>query len=166
MSKPFILAICGKKNSGKTTLITRLVPVMAEKGYKVAVIKHDGHDFICDVPGTDSYKFSQTGAYGVAVFSEHRMMIQRIGTEEDESDLIRMFPEADIILLEGFKDYPYPKIEIVRKGVSEEPVSNPENRVAIVTDHPAEKFDSRVLELNDTKGIAELISSAADGKQL
>lgn len=159
MRKPLILAICGKKNSGKTTLITGLVPLLTEKGYRTAVIKHDGHDFSCDVPGTDSYRFSQTGAYGVAVFSDQRMMIQRIGTGDDEKDIIGMFPEADIILLEGFKDYPYPKIEIVRKEVSGEPVSNPENRIAIVTDHPADKFEGRVLDLNDIDGIACLIYS-------
>ena len=158
MEKPMILAVCGKKNSGKTTLITRLVPELKSRGYKVAVIKHDGHDFTCDVPGTDSYKFSQTGAYGIAVFSEHRMFIQRIGTGETEKDLIAMFPEADIILLEGFKDYPYPKIEIVRKGISEAPVSNPENRIAIVTDHSPDTFDETVLDINDIKGIAEFIT--------
>lgn len=155
MDKPLIVAVCGTKNSGKTTLITRLVPELTGAGYKVAVIKHDGHDFSCDVPGTDSYKFSQTGAYGVAVFSEHRMMVHKTGTGEDEKDLIRLFPEADIILLEGFKDHPYPKIEIVRKGINDRPVSNPENRIMIVTDHPAEMFDERVMGLDDIKGIAE-----------
>lgn len=75
MNDPRIIAICGTKNSGKTTLITRLLPVLTGKGYKVAVIKHDGHDFACDVPGTDSYRFTENGAYGVAVFSPHRMFI-------------------------------------------------------------------------------------------
>lgn len=159
MNKPFILAVCGKKNSGKTTLITGLVPELKSRGYKVAVIKHDGHDFTCDVPGTDSYRFSQTGAYGIAVFSEHRMFVQRIGTGETEKDLIAMFPEADIIVLEGFKEYPYPKIEVIRKGVSEVPVSNPENRIAIVTDYSPEMFDEPVLDINDIKGITEYILS-------
>ena len=155
MGKQKIVAICGVKNSGKTTLITRLVPELTERGYKVAVIKHDGHDFSCDVPDTDSYRLSHTGAYGVAVFSERRMMVQRIGTGEDENDLIRLFPEADIILLEGFKDYPYPKIEIVRKGISDRPVSDPENRIMIVTDHPADMFDEVVLRPDDIEGIIE-----------
>ena len=159
MDKPLILAVCGTKNSGKTTLITRLVPELTNAGYKVAVIKHDGHDFSCDVPGTDSYRFSQTGAYGVAVFSDHRMMVHKTGTGEDEKDLIRLFPEADLILLEGFKDHPYMKIEIVRQGISDRPVSNPENRIMIVTDHPAEMFDERVLGLDDIRGIAESILS-------
>lgn len=157
MSKAKIVAVCGKKNSGKTTLITRLVPELTERGYKVAVIKHDGHDFTCDVPGTDSYKFSQTGAYGVAVFSENRMFIQRIGTGETEKELITMFPEADIILLEGFKNYPYPKIEIVREGISSQPVSDPEGRFLIVSNLPADNFTGPVIHPDHIAEIADKI---------
>ena len=107
--KPFIFAISGYKNSGKTTLITNLIPVLTQKGYKVAVIKHDGHDFESDVPGTDSYRHQKAGAYGTAVFSSKRMMITKETEEANERDLMRAFPEADIILLEGLKHSPYPK---------------------------------------------------------
>lgn len=107
--KPFIFAISGYKNSGKTTLITKLIPVLTQKGYKVAVIKHDGHDFESDVPGTDSYRHQKAGAYGTAVFSSKRMMITKETEEANERDLMRAFPEADIILLEGLKHSPYPK---------------------------------------------------------
>ena len=57
--RPFVFAVSGWKNSGKTTMITRLVPELVRRGYKVAVIKHDGHDFESDVPGTDSYRQSE-----------------------------------------------------------------------------------------------------------
>ena len=67
--KQSIIVICGVKNSGKTTLITKLIPKFTSLGYKVATIKHDGHDFDADVEGTDSYKHKQAGAYGTAVFS-------------------------------------------------------------------------------------------------
>ena len=59
---PFIFAISGYKNSGKTTLITKLIPELKQRGYRVAVIKHDGHDFEADVPGTDSYRHQKAGA--------------------------------------------------------------------------------------------------------
>ena len=68
---PYLFAISGYKHTGKTTLITKLIPILNKKGYKVAVIKHDGHDFEGDVPGTDTYKHFQAGAYGTAVFSEN-----------------------------------------------------------------------------------------------
>ncbi len=106
---PFIFAISGYKNSGKTTLITKLIPELTKKGYKVAVIKHDGHDFESDVPGTDSYRHQKAGAYGTAVFSSKRMMVTKETTEVNELDLMKAFPEADIILLEGLKHSSYPK---------------------------------------------------------
>ena len=61
--------VLGVKNSGKTTLICRLLEIFKDKGLKVAVLKHDGHDFVPDVPGTDTYCQLQSGAYGTAVFS-------------------------------------------------------------------------------------------------
>ena len=69
------IAIMGPSGSGKTTLITKLIPKFTSLGYKVATIKHDGHDFDADVEGTDSYKHKQAGAYGTAVFSKNKFMV-------------------------------------------------------------------------------------------
>ena len=68
MERKRIFAISGVKNSGKTTLICKLLEIFKEKGLKVAVLKHDGHDFEPDVPGTDTYRQIQAGAYGTASF--------------------------------------------------------------------------------------------------
>lgn len=106
---PLFFAISGFKNTGKTTLLTQLIPVLCERGYKVAVIKHDGHDFEGDVPGTDSFRHKNAGAYGTAVFSKNRVLIQKECTEIDEKIIAEAFPEADIILLEGLKNSSYPK---------------------------------------------------------
>ncbi len=134
-SKPKVIVISGSKNAGKTTLITKLVARMAEQGIKVAVIKHDGHGFECDIPGTDSFAFSEAGAYGTAVFSDQRMFVHRVGTGESEEELIRYFPDADIILLEGFKNSStYPKIEVIRREISTQLCANPEGRFLIVSD--------------------------------
>ena len=110
--KPFLFAISGWKNSGKTTLITRLIPVLQTKGYRVATIKHDVHDFQSDVPGTDSYLHQKAGAYGTAIFSANRFMITKACENISEAELVKAFPEADIILLEGFKSAEYPKYEV------------------------------------------------------
>ena len=107
--KPFVFAISGYKNSGKTTMITKLIPELIKKGYRVATIKHDGHDFESDVPETDSYRHQKAGAYGTAVFSGKRFMVTKETTEIDEKVLMQAFPEADIILLEGLKNSDYPK---------------------------------------------------------
>lgn len=113
--EPFILAVSGVKNSGKTTLITKLLPILTEKGLKVAVIKHDGHEFEADVPGTDSYRHMAAGAYGTAVFSKSKYMVVKKQPSVTAEQLMGFFPEADIILLEGFKHSAFPKLEIIRR---------------------------------------------------
>lgn len=107
--KPFIFAISGYKNSGKTTLMTALIADLTRRGYCVATIKHDGHDFEPDVPGTDSYRHRAAGAFGTAVFSGNRFMVTKTWESVDVSVLISAFSEADILLLEGFKDSSYHK---------------------------------------------------------
>ena len=112
--KPVIFAISGYKNSGKTTLTVKLVKRLTEQGHRVATVKHDGHDFEPDVPGTDSYRHRMAGACGCAVFSSNRWMVIREQSEQeeekiDEHTLIRMFPDVDVILLEGFKNSSWPK---------------------------------------------------------
>jgi molybdopterin-guanine dinucleotide biosynthesis protein B len=107
--KRVIYAISGYKNSGKTTLMTALVAELKRRGHRVATIKHDGHDFEPDVPGTDSYRHRIAGAYGTAVFSKNRFMVTKTWDCVDETTLFSTFPEADVLLLEGFKDSSFPK---------------------------------------------------------
>ena len=154
---PSVVAVCGLKNSGKTTLIVSLVKQLTASGLRVAVIKHDGHDFSCDIPGTDSWQFSQAGAYGTAVYSADRMFVHRQGTGETFEDLLQQFPEADLILLEGGKDSSLPKIEVVRSEISACPVSNPKGRFLIVTDWPEGTFSEPALPFGDVDKIAERI---------
>lgn len=153
-----IIGICGVKNSGKTTLISKLVSHYASQGCKVAVIKHDGHDFECDIEGTDTRAFSDSGAYGVACFSENRMFVHRIGTAETEKQLIELFPEADIIFIEGLKNSAYNKIEVIRSGISDKAVSNPEGRFLIATDMAADTFCERTAGIDDIAQIAGIIN--------
>lgn len=125
---PFIFSVRGLKNSGKTTLITSLIPELKSRGYQVAVIKHDGHDFESDVPGTDSYRHQEAGAYGTAVFSDHRILVTKQCQGTAVEDLISAFPEADIILIEGLKHSSYPhytceyprRIPITAKALADE----------------------------------------------
>lgn len=169
-----VIAVCGVKNSGKTTLITKLIPFFRAQGLHVAVIKHDGHDFEPDVPGTDSSRHREAGAYGCAVFSDHRFMITKEQRETTAEELASFFPEADLILLEGFKYSRCPKLEVIRRGNSTECISEREGLLAIVTDLPdagrcgseqsqpsAEAYGFPqgipVLDLNDPEKIAAFI---------
>lgn len=139
--KQFILAVSGVKNSGKTTLITKLLPELKKRGLQVAVIKHDGHDFEADVPGTDSWKYAQAGADGTCVFSAKKYMVVKYAPAPSVEELVGVFPEADVILLEGFKYSEYPKIEVIRKGNSSELVCDPKYLLGIVTDLTKEELD-------------------------
>lgn len=160
MRKQKIFAVSGVKNSGKTTLILNLLRIFRERNITVSVIKHDGHDFIPDVPDTDSYKIRCAGADGVAVFSDRRMMIIKKCSGISEKELIRAFPDSDIIILEGFKYSEYPKIEIVRRTNSDRPVCDPDYLLGIVTDYerrelPQEYRRIPVYGLREIERLAE-----------
>ena len=107
--KQLVYAVCGFKKTGKTTLVSGVVRLLTGRGYQVAVIKHDGHDFEGDVPGTDSWQHMAAGAYGTAVFSEGHYLVHKKNTSISAEALMEMFPEADIILIEGMKDCTWPK---------------------------------------------------------
>ena len=164
--KQFILAVSGVKNSGKTTLITKLLPELKKCGLQVAVIKHDGHDFEADVPGTDSWKYAQAGADGTCVFSAKKYMVVKYAPAPSVEELIGAFPEADVILLEGFKYSEYPKIEVIRKGNSSESVCDPKNLLGIVTDLTkaeldvnGEMLDIPLLGLEETERLVDYLLS-------
>ena len=152
-----VMAVCGLKNSGKTTLISALVKELSSRGYRTAVIKHDGHDFSCDVPGTDSSQFMEAGACGAAVYSEGRLFVHRLGFSGDALELVSLFPGADVVLIEGMKDSTLPKMEVVRRGIGDKPVSNPEGRILIVTDYPSGTFAEKQASFEETGRIADAV---------
>ncbi len=154
---PKVAAVCGVKNSGKTTLLENLIKSFADKGCKVAVIKHDGHDFTCDIPGTDSCRYCAAGAAGAAVYSGNQSFIHRMGMGDGLLEMIQAFPEADLILVEGEKNSSLPKVEVVRKEISGEAVSNPQGRFLIVTDWEKGHFLEETLSFKETGTIAERI---------
>ena len=129
-----ILAVSGVKNSGKTTLIGALLPELKKRGLHTAVIKHDGHEFQADIPDTDTWKFAQAGADGTLVFSGTKYMMIKYFPAPSAEELIGYFPEADVILLEGFKYSEYPKIEVIRRGNSSVSVCDPNYLLGVVTD--------------------------------
>ena len=155
-SRARVVAVSGVKNSGKTSLIVRLLPALIRRGLRVAVVKHDGHCFEADRPGTDSFRCLEAGAVGTAVFDgEKYQLVRRAPVAEDF--LLAQFPEADLILLEGFKNSLWPKVEIVRAAVSGCPVSHPSTRLALVTDCSPEAPGCPVFGLDDVDGLADLL---------
>ena len=155
-----VIAVSGVKNSGKTTLIEKLIPALNARGVKTAVLKHDGHSFAADREGTDTCRFLTAGALGAAIFDGEKFQAVKFASVT-ERDLIALYPEADLILLEGFKWTDYPKIELIRRGVSEKPVCDPDTLLALVTDTDCRVPDVPTFAFEDVEPLAELLPKEA-----
>jgi molybdopterin-guanine dinucleotide biosynthesis protein B len=167
MKGPVFTAICGVKNSGKTTLTEGIIRTLTARGLRTAVIKHDGHEFECDIAGTDSSRFVEAGAFGAAVFSRGQIFVRKRDKYPDTQDtfavlrllreLTGAFAEADVILAEGLKGLPVPKIEVIRSAISQKPVSNPEGRFLVVSDLSEAEIGEKTLSFEDLESIADEI---------
>lgn len=153
---PLVVGITGVKNSGKTTLMEKLVRALANRGLRVATIKHDAHSFDADVPGRDSYRHKAAGAVASAVFDQDKWMLVKDGAQTIEG-LLPLLGEADIVLIEGAKQTSYPKIEIVRRGNSQHPVTDPSLLIALATDLDLRLPGVPTLDINDVDGMVTLI---------
>ncbi len=136
-----IVSIVGRSNSGKTTLIERLIPELHRLGYRIATIKHNIHGFDIDHEGKDSWRHKQAGARLTVIASPHRVaLIEDADRDYSIAEIReRYIRDVDLILLEGFKGNPYPKIEVFRPEVHAEMLCNREdNLIAIVVEKPLE----------------------------
>lgn len=145
-------------NSGKTTLIEKIVPLLKARGLRVAVIKHASKGFDLDQPGKDSWRFGQAGADTVVLVGAGRQAImKKLDREPDREELERGI-DADIVIHEGFKKSPVNRIEVFRSGVSgERPLCMDDaSYLALVSDRA---FDIAIprFDLNDAAGIAEFL---------
>lgn len=131
------LSFCGYSNSGKTTLLTRIIPLLKEAGLRTAVLKHDAHNFEMDHPGTDTSKFSESGADIVAISSSTQFAcLEKRQTELPVFGLLDRIQDVDLILIEGWKAESLPKVLITRSGIKV-PAEIPESLIlAAVTDTP------------------------------
>jgi len=160
---PYVFCVCGVKNSGKTTYMEKLVAGLKVKGFRVATIKHDGHDFDGDERGTDSSRMYDAGADATAVFSASHVLIHK-REEKSLDDIVKNFENYDFVLIEGCKDKGYTKVEILREGNSAECVSNPNGRIGLVTDIAdvraiKDQKNETIYDLNDVSElVSELIS--------
>lgn len=154
-----IVSIIGKSNSGKTTLIEGLIREMMHRGYRVATIKHNRHGFEIDHEGKDSWRHKRAGAHMTVIASPHQVAV----IEDAEKDYTitelrdRYIREVDIVLIEGYKKNSYPKIEVYRKEISDQPLATEkDNLIAIVTDDPVNLNVSRFHKENIVE-LADLI---------
>ncbi len=109
-----ILSIVGRKKSGKTTFLERLIPLLVERGYRVGTLKHDGHGFEIDHPGKDTYRHRQAGALEVVIASSRQLaLVKTLDRELGVREIVqRYFRDTELILTEGYKQEAWPKIEV------------------------------------------------------
>lgn len=156
-----IYGVTGWKNAGKTGLMERLVSEMVGRGLRVSTIKHAHHETEVDHAGTDSYRHRLAGASEVILSSPRRWAIMhelRDAPEPDLADLLGRLTPVDLVLIEGYKRAPHPKVEAhrVETGRGLLAPENPTIRaVASNTLHP--DLALPVLELDDTAAIADFI---------
>jgi|WetSurMetagenome_2_1015567.scaffolds.fasta_scaffold218573_2 molybdopterin-guanine dinucleotide biosynthesis adapter protein len=154
---PPIVAFIGKSNSGKTTIIEKLLRELKSRGYRVATIKHSGRDLVFDKPGTDSWRQLQAGSEMAIVAGTSRLMlIKPISAQTGPEEIARVLGEdLDIILAEGFKKSSVPKVEVHRKDIGL-PLTKIDKLIAIVTDEPL-PVATRQFSPDDTPGLADLL---------
>ena len=151
------VAFVGPSQSGKTTLLERLIPELSRRGYRVATIKHSGHAIALDTPGKDSWRFSECGSDPVVVASEGVALFVQRGHPIAVEPLLRLMEgQADIVLVEGFRQSALPRLEVHRKGVGDGPVGTHEALLAVVTDEPLDVAVPQ-FDFEDIAGIAELL---------
>jgi molybdopterin-guanine dinucleotide biosynthesis protein B len=166
-----VLGVAGFKNTGKTTLVTRLVTELTRRGFRISTVKHAHHSFDIDHEGRDSYRHREAGAREVAVVSRYRwaLMHELAGTDKDEptlDDILEKLAPCDLVLVEGYKrDRNHPKIEIrdIRQD-SPRLVDDP-TVIAVAANGAVENAGVPVFDRDDIAGLADFVVAWAELKR-
>lgn len=154
MSIP-VYSVVAYSEAGKTTLLEKLVPLLKVRGLRVAVVKHDAHEFHVDKEGKDSWRMTKAGADVSAVCSgSHAAIMENRSLSPEE--MIGRIRDVDLILTEGFKQGPWPKIGLLRQAAGKSLPEIDGDYFAVLTDAPL-SLAVPTLDLNDAAGLAELI---------
>ncbi|MGR3494714.1 molybdopterin-guanine dinucleotide biosynthesis protein B [Citreimonas sp.] len=157
-----LYGVTGWKNAGKTTLMERLVTEITGRGLRVSTVKHAHHDTDVDQPGRDSFRHRQAGASQVMLASPRRWALMtelRDAPEPALEDLLPRLDPVDLVLVEGYKRAPHPKIEAWRAINGKLPLATKNDTIrAIAADGPVET-GLPVLDLDDVVAVADFILS-------
>jgi molybdopterin-guanine dinucleotide biosynthesis protein B len=159
-----VLGIAGYSGSGKTTLIEKLVPLLVNEGLRVSLVKHAHHDFDVDHPGKDSWRHRRAGCTQVLVSSSKRWALMHELRGEPEPALpeqLRHLSPCDLVLVEGYKHDPIPRIEVHRKEGGQ-PLLYPGDPhvIAVATDEPLDT-SLPCLPLDDAPAVARFVAHFA-----
>ena len=156
MTTPPIVLIVGNSGSGKTTFIENLIPELIRRGVNVGTVKHDVHGFEMDKPGKDSWRHKQAGASITVISSPLQIgMVKDVDHDHKPDELLSLFVDVDIVLIEGFKRANKPKLEIFRSEISQQPLcENDKHLLALVSDATVD-IDVPIFSSKDYHGVAE-----------
>ncbi|MDP3939076.1 MAG: molybdopterin-guanine dinucleotide biosynthesis protein B [Deltaproteobacteria bacterium] len=158
---PPIVCFVGRSGSGKTTLLVEVIRELGARGYRVASVKHDVHGATLDTEGKDSWRHKEAGAETVVLVAPGRLVSVSDCASEPSLPAIgsRFAADADILIVEGFKRAPEPKIEVARAGLARELLLGAEDGlIAVATDFAVEAGVPR-LDLNAPEAVADFIES-------
>jgi molybdopterin-guanine dinucleotide biosynthesis protein B len=152
-----VLGIIGWSGSGKTTLVTRLIPLLRATGLTVSTVKHAHHGFDMDRPGKDTYRHREAGAHEVLVAAGTRwaLLHEVVGPEPSLPDLLTRMQPVDLVLVEGYKTHPFPKLEVYRPALGKPPIWPGQPDVVAVASDTTVSTNRRLLPLNDPAAIAD-----------
>ena len=157
------LGIAGWKNSGKTTLVCALVRELSARGYVVSTIKRAHHNVSVDHPGKDSFKHRQSGAVEVLVTSDKRWALMHEHPHpirKNLSSMIAKLSPADLVIVEGFKSEPIPKIEVKLGQSKGEPLAPRDDCIiALASDQSMENYPVPVFDINDIQSLSNFVVS-------
>lgn len=154
---PTISIIAERSGTGKTTLLEKITRELKYKGYKVAIIKHDAHDFEIDKPGKDTWRYAEAGADIVAISSSKKVaFIEKIKEEITLDEIIKCISGVDVILIEGYRKSDKAKIEVHRSNWNDALFSEPQDLLAIASDIQWE-VGVPCYYIDDYKGITDEI---------
>ncbi len=153
-----VVCIVGRSGTGKTTLIERLIPDLIGRGYRVAVVKHTDQNPDLDKPGKDTWRFANAGSTTVVLSTPRRVMVNAAmpGGLTVAQSLRFAGGDCDLILVEGYHENPFPKIEVHRQALGQGLITDKHGLMAVVTD---EKLDVAAPQyaLDDARSVADLI---------
>jgi len=154
-----IVSIVGKSDSGKTTLIEKLLPELTRRGYRIATVKHDVHGFEVDREGKDSWRHKQAGAHTVVISSAKKIALIRDIEKDLTLDEVRgrLIQDVDLILSEGYKKDIQPKIEIFRKEKHQKLLCTREDNLVAIVSNQAFDVGVPCFDLDDMNGLADFI---------
>lgn len=160
-----VIGIVGWSGSGKTTLLLGVLAALRARGVSVSTVKHAHHGFDLDRPGKDSFRHREAGAEETLVLGGTRWALMheiRDGSEPPLHGLLARLSPVDLVLVEGFKAYPFPKIEVFRAAVGKPPIwPGATDIVAVASDAPVPGCTVPVLPLDGHEAVAAFALDAA-----